>query len=203
MDVVCFQELWTRSQRRFVAAHLPSFHCAAKGGLATFVRRPIAAVSYHSFRGITPEAGGPIFRALKAFNSSRQGVLIVDGIANTHLSANRDGDWSVTNRHFAFQRAQLSALFHAARDATVLCGDFNQPVVTPPEGWHDSFAGDDRPTFHPEMLLPRDRTPHRIDYVLVRGAVSEAELMFTEPVAGIGFPSDHAALRVSYEPKRR
>jgi hypothetical protein len=199
VEVVCLQELWTPWHVRFVSQHLPSFHHAARGGLATFSREPIKAVSYQSFRGLWPDAGGPVFRALKAVNSALQGVLTVDGIANVHLSANRDGDWSPANRHHGFQRAQLESLYRFTADATVLCGDFNLPGLVAPDGWRDPFAGDDRPTFHAAMLPP-GRVPHRIDYALVRGAeVASAELIFTEPVAGIGFLSDHAGLAITVE----
>ena len=36
-------------------------------------------------------------------------------LANTHLTANKDGDWSAHNRYHGFQRAQLNRLHSVLR----------------------------------------------------------------------------------------
>jgi hypothetical protein len=130
--VINLQEVWTRSALEVIRANLPSFPYVAwrpgigrqpAGGLATFSRHPIGRVSYTSYFRAVPPAGGLRFRLKRALNTFLQGVLVVDlpgpgvTIANTHLTANKDGDWSAGNRYFPFQAAQLRRL-HAAVPAT-------------------------------------------------------------------------------------
>jgi len=72
IDVVNLQEVWGRRALRVIRDHLPSYPYLAwrrgpgghpAGGLVTFSRRPVGAVSYRSFRGARPSAGSPRFRA--------------------------------------------------------------------------------------------------------------------------------------------
>jgi exonuclease III len=231
VDILNLQEVWSRRRLGFVRARLPSFGYRAwwagvggqpAGGLVTFSRLPLGAVSYTSFRGTGALVGSPLFRGLKALNGRLQGVLTVElagrraVVGNVHLSANRDGDWSAGNRHYEFQRAQVMALHRALRcartpqtEVMVLGGDLNiastgplYALVTGDGAWRDPFRSDDRPTFHPELLGP-GRTSQRIDYLLVAGdarryPVVRADLLFAEMVALPGgrrtFLSDHLAL---------
>ncbi|MEP7022566.1 MAG: endonuclease/exonuclease/phosphatase family protein [Actinomycetota bacterium] len=231
VDVINLQEVWTRQLLEVIRGRLPSFAFVAwqpgfagqpAGGLASFSRLPLGNVSFTSLRSIRPSAGTAVFRALKAVNSRLQGVLTTElasrpvMIGNVHLSANRDGDWSTGNRHYGFQRAQLTALQDALRrgraletELVIASGDLNIPSSSPlypqiVEGgaWRDPFADADLPTFHPE-LLPSGRTPHRIDYLLVSGdaqryPVLEAAVVLDEPVSLPGyqrmFLSDHLSL---------
>jgi exonuclease III len=233
VDVVNLQEVWTRRRLGFLRARLPSFGHRAwwsgaagqpAGGLATFSRLPLSAVSYRSLRGTGPPAGPPLFRGLKALNGRLQGVLTAElagrraVVGNVHLSANRDGDWSAGNRHYEFQRAQVMALHRALQRARtaqtevmILGGDLNiastgplYALVTGDGTWRDPFRADDRPTFHPELLGP-GRTSQRIDYLLVAGdarryPVMRADMLFAEMVVLPGgrrtFLSDHLALMV-------
>ena len=113
VDVVNLQEVWFRRILDVIRRRLPSYPFLARrrglagqpaGGLVTFSRLPLVAVSYTSFGGAVPRTGGPRFRAKRAVNSALQGVLTVelDGlgvvVGNTHLTANKDGDWSEANR---------------------------------------------------------------------------------------------------------
>jgi endonuclease/exonuclease/phosphatase (EEP) superfamily protein YafD len=214
VHVVNFQEVWTPRLLASIRDRLPSFAFHAwrrglagqpRGGLASFSRLPVEGVAFTSFRGVRPAAGTPWFRGMKAVNSRLQGVLTFRlvgqraVVGNVHLSANRDGDWSAGNRHHGFQRAQLAALHDTLRRArttdtgvTILSGDLNiasrsslYPLITEGGAWRDPFAPADEPTFRTE-LLPPGRTPHRIDYLLLRGdprcyPVTEAALLFTEP----------------------
>jgi exonuclease III len=220
LDVVNLQEVWTRSALKVIRANLPSLPYVAwrrgiggqpAGGLATFSRHPIGRVSYTSFRRALPPSGGLRFRVRRTINTFLQGVLVVDlpgagvTLANTHLTANKDGDWSAGNRHFPFQAAQLRRL-HAAVPAsdrpTVLTGDFNvaacgplYPDVVDNGRWHDPFAPDGPITFHREFLPPGS-TGHRIDYLLCSPStypVVETGLLFTRPEPD--YLSDHVALR--------
>jgi endonuclease/exonuclease/phosphatase family metal-dependent hydrolase len=172
VDVVVFQEVWTRRALDVLTRSLPSFRYAAwhrglrgqpAGGLVTFARRPLGTVGYTCLRGAMPTQGGPVFRAMCAINSSLQGVLIVDipelgvAVASTHLTANHDGDWSATNRHHGFQHAQLrllqSAVARRRANVTILGGDFNIASDSPlyrhivdGDRWQDPFAPDEDAT---------------------------------------------------------
>lgn len=232
LDVVNMQEVWSRQQLTVIGAHLPSYPYVAwrrglggqpAGGLATFSRRPIGAVRYRSFRGTLPNTGSPRFRAKRVLNGLLQGVLTTElaglgaVIANTHLTANKDGDWSAENRYHAFQGKQV-ALLHAvlrrARTAgtelMLVTGDFNIASGSPlyprivADGWRDPFRQADRVTFHAEFLPP-GCAANRIDYALVSGdedrfPVLDSGHLFAEPLTlPDGRPmhaSDHVALTV-------
>lgn len=231
IDVVTLQEVWRRRTLDVIRAHLPSFPFVVwrrgvagqpAGGLATFSRLPVGEVSYTSFRGARSTAGGVGFRARLAVNSLLQGVLTVElaglgaVVANTHLSANRDGDWTDGSRYHAFQRAQvgmLHAVLRRARAAgvplVVVAGDFNiasdsslYHLIVDGGAWRDPFAATDPVTYHVEFLPP-GRRGRRIDYLLVCGdatafPVTGNGLLFDEPLALPGggriYLSDHVAL---------
>jgi endonuclease/exonuclease/phosphatase family metal-dependent hydrolase len=218
IDVACFQEVWTRGALAAVRRGLPSFpHIAVRtrfghpaGGLAMLSRRPLGRARYVSFRGLVPAAGTLGFRARRAVNSAQQGVLVVPAgglvVATTHLTANHDGDWSATNRHFSFQRAQLARLSQVVGTGVqVLAGDFNIASDGPlyPDlsaGWQDPFAGTDPVTFH-LALLPAGSRGHRIDYLLVRDVpVAEAATVFDTPLPSGLYLSDHIGLSARIGP---
>jgi endonuclease/exonuclease/phosphatase family metal-dependent hydrolase len=225
VDVAMFQEVWSRHTLNVLRSGLPSFrHVATRrgigtrpaGGVATFSRLPLARVGFRSYRGLFPRTGPLSFRLNRAINSILQGVLVTElegrdiAVANTHLTANKDGDWSAGGRYHAFQLAQLNRLHTTLRrhppGVTILGGDFNlasdgalYPHIVGHGTWHDPFADSDPSTFH-ARFLPPGSAPHRIDYLLVRGdaSVRLAEPWFTEPVTLDGgqpeFVSDHVAL---------
>jgi exonuclease III len=217
LDVVNFQEVWGRRALAAIRARLPSFpHVAWRrafggrpaGGLATFSRRPLGAVTYRSFRGAVPSRGSVRFRAKRAVNSALQGALTVElaelpaVVVNTHLTANKDGDWSAGNRHHAFQRRQVEMLHTVLRRAAradgtglvVVTGDFNissscplYPLIVDGGAWRDPFAGTDPVTYHMDFLPPGS-APHRIDYLLVSGdetryPLVDSGILFAEPLA--------------------
>jgi endonuclease/exonuclease/phosphatase family metal-dependent hydrolase len=150
-----------------------------------------------------------------------QGVLTAEVpglgavVANTHLTANKDGDWSAANRYHGYQRRQLTRLHERLRGLAgvplrLVAGDFNvtsrsalyPALLRAADGWRDPFAADDPATFHVEFLPPGSRSS-RIDYALVAGdpahfPVLGHEVLFTTPVpldgGTDGFLSDHAAL---------
>jgi endonuclease/exonuclease/phosphatase family metal-dependent hydrolase len=221
IDVVALQEVWTRRALSTIRRALPSYPYLAwrrglagqpAGGLVTFSRRPFTAVSYRSYRAARAGAGSLGFRAGRAINGLLQGVLVAEraglAVANTHLSANHDGDWSAENRHYPFQRRQLElwqeTLRRADQPVMVAAGDFNiasdgplYPHIVADGRWLDPFAATDPLTYHVE-LLPPGAIGHRIDYLLVRGDgvhVLECVPLFTERV-GSTYLSDHVALTV-------
>jgi endonuclease/exonuclease/phosphatase family metal-dependent hydrolase len=189
----------------------------------TFSRLRIGAVSYTSFRGALPNTGGAWFRATCAVNSLLQGVLTVELarcgaiVANTHLTANKDGDWSDRNRYHTLQRRQLGMLHAAVRgsgnaagaELLIVTGDFNiasdaslYPLIVDGGAWRDPFAATDPVTYHVEFLPP-GAPGRRIDYVLICGdearfPVIDSGLLFAEPLALRDrrrmYLSDHMAL---------
>lgn len=241
IDVVNFQEVWRRRTLAMIRARLPSFPFLAwrrgmagqpAGGLVTFSRLPVGAVSYTSFRGARPDRGSTWFRARLAVNSLLQGMLTVEltglgaVVVNTHLTANRDGDWSAGNRHDTVQRTQVGMLHTVLRRAgtagvplTIVAGDFNiasdgtlYPLIVDGGALRDPFAATDPPTYH-ATFLPPGASPHRIDYLLVRGdatmfPVTDNGLLFDQPLALPDgrrlYLSDHVALtaRIGLPPKR-
>jgi hypothetical protein len=232
VGIVNLQEVWTPGLFRVLRSRLRSFPFVAvrpgvagrpAGGLVSFSRLPVRSVSYVSFRGARPREGGALFRAAGAIGSSLQGVLTFDiagrrtVLGNVHLNANTDGDWTVGNRHHAFQRTQLQMLHRALRRARrpdtelmLVSGDFNvssdsplYPMVVDHGTWRDPFAGTGGPTYHAE-LLPHGKPAQRIDYVLVAGdpehhPVTATSRLFTDRMrladGRSTFLSDHIALR--------
>jgi endonuclease/exonuclease/phosphatase family metal-dependent hydrolase len=211
VDVVNLQEVWTPGILATVRAHLPSLGHVSwrrgvagqpRGGLVTLSRHPIASTRYTSFRRARPSGPG------QWVNTRLQGVLVTEletvRIANTHLTANRAGDWSPAGRYFELQRSQLELLHGATPACTILTGDCNVAASGPlyttlRADYEDPFAATDRPTYHVD-LLPPGRTGQRIDYALVRGhRVHAAGTLFDRPVEGLGHVSDHVALTVEVE----
>ncbi|MGW6279588.1 endonuclease/exonuclease/phosphatase family protein [Kribbella sp. NPDC055071] len=195
-DVVNLQEVLTYYHLRRLLRAMPSYRHHSyrmRGGLLTLSRRPHVEVSYRRFPG-----------TVKGMLTTSYGDLT---ILNTHLTANRDGDWSETNRHHAMHLSQLTAL--AGRIAqipgpTIVSGDFNvardstlyNDFITA-TGLIDAFGPTCPPTFH-QSYLPAGKTPHCIDFLLLSDpalAVETATLTFT-----LGDLSDHLGLevRVSY-----
>jgi endonuclease/exonuclease/phosphatase family metal-dependent hydrolase len=221
VDVLNLQEIFTRRSLERIRAGLPSFRHVAwrpnlagqpAGGLATFSRRPLGQARFRSFAGVVPDQGSLRFRAKRAINSLLQGWLTTDltglgvTVVNTHLTANKDGDWSAGNRYFTYQRRQLSRLHAGLADdrtgAMILTGDFNlasagplYPLIVDSGRFRDPYAEANPTTYHAHFL-PGEFPAHRIDYLLVRGGatVREVATMFDSPVDGHGYVSDHVAL---------
>lgn len=232
IDVLNLQEVFRYAQLRVLREHLPAYPYVAyrrapwgpAGGLVTFSRHSLGRLRYRSFAGIVPDRGRLKFRVKRAVLSAGQGLTLVDltdlpvTIVNTHLTANRDGDWSPGNRFFAFQRAQLrrlNATLHRWRrpGLTIITGDFNiasdsehYPQIIDHGARLDPFAATDPVTFHPTFLPPGEPA-HRIDYLLLAGgtgragetSVLSAATLFAEPVTVGGrshYLSDHIGLTV-------
>jgi Metal-dependent hydrolase len=231
IDVLNLQEVYFYESVRLLRKYLPSYPYVAYrrgpvgpcGALVTFSRHPLSPARYRSFAGIVPNRGSLRFRFRRALLSAIQGLTTVDlrglpvTIVNTHLTANRDGDWSRDNRFFDFQQAQLRRLNATiARSQvlaprrqrprlTIITGDFNiasdsdhYPVIVDHGARHDPFAATNPVTFH-ATFLPPGETAHRIDYVLLAGpaTVLDTTTLFTEPVTVDGEPhylSDHIGL---------
>jgi endonuclease/exonuclease/phosphatase family metal-dependent hydrolase len=229
IDVLNLQEVFDHGYFRVLRSHLRSFPYLGyrwrpwgpAGGLVTFSRLRLGRPAYRSFVGATPTAGRPPFRLRHTVDTALHGLLVVDlaelpvTVASTHLTANRDGDWTEGNRHFELQRRQLARLNRVlARprrtELTVVTGDFNiasdsvhYPAILGEGTRRDPFSGTNPTTFH-SVFLPQRESAHRIDYVLLTGdeqrfKVLDAATLFPEPVTVDGeqlYLSDHIGLTV-------
>lgn len=183
-DIVCLQEVLHRGSARLLGrvagAGYP--HRAAKGavllagGLLLMSRWPIRRHRFARFPITGPLRTEQIMRkgAQLAVVETPGGPLVV---VNTHLSANRDDDWSEGNRFTRVIRGELqhlSRLLMAYEPGlpAVVAGDFNVPrdsaafvEFAAAAGLRDVLAGDPSTTFRP---TPRWPSPPALDQVLVR-----------------------------------
>lgn len=177
----------------------------------TLSRLLIAGSRYHRFGVRLDVAGLP---QLTRFMAPMKGVLVTRLVApkicvvNTHPTANRDGDWSESNRFHPIHKAQLARLARVISDLPrpiVVSGDFNVASDSAlysdfiaATGLVDAFGGRCPPTFRAEYLSPGS-PPHCIDFILVAGpiTVQTADLLFADkqPLSdGPGYVSDHIGL---------
>jgi len=194
-DVVCLQEVLYRNNLKLLRtagyAHVAaSGSVMLQGGLAILSRAPIRA-RFTRFKLRGPARPEWLMRkgAQVALLETAAGPLAV---VNTHLSANRDDDWSAGNRYTAVERAELDELAGLIADIdaavpVVTVGDFNVPRDTAPlaeflhkTGMRDALAGNTEPTYRPTPQWP---SPPAFDHILLRGAVTaHAELVFQQRV---------------------
>lgn len=220
VDAVCFQEVLTYAHLRLLARGMPSFsHVSFRpsaagpaGGLVTLSQLPAAGSAYHRFPVPSSVVGLPwrtrLAAPLKGALATRLAAPRMC-VVNTHPVANRDGDWSGSNRFFSLHRGQLAALARVIGGLpwpAVVCGDFNiardsalyREFITG-TGLADAFGGRCPPTFRAEYLGP-GKSPHCIDFILVTSSVKveAADLLLTgmQPLpGGPGYVSDHIGLR--------
>nr|WP_238355495.1 endonuclease/exonuclease/phosphatase family protein [Kribbella sandramycini] len=193
VDVVNLQEVWTHYHLWQLIRAMPSYRFTSfrrslagpAGGLLTLSRLPVVRTRYHRLSALK----GVLATALP-------GVTV----ANTHLLANRDGDWSESNRYYSKHQAQLAALSRvlpALEPPLVLSGDFNLArdsslygQLVRAVGLVDAFGADCPPTFH-AAYLPPGRTPHCIDYAFVTSSMTVDVARLNQSL-----PSDHLGLEV-------
>jgi endonuclease/exonuclease/phosphatase (EEP) superfamily protein YafD len=192
-DVVNLQEVLTYRHLHLLRRSMPSYRANYRpsaagpaGGLVTFTRHPAEGTTYRRLPRLSLK--GVLFTTLPELT-----------ILNTHLRANRDGDWSPTSRYYRIHESQLTALaqyVETVNGPAVLTGDFNVPRHSNlyrdflhKSGLTDSFGDDCPPTFH-QTYLPPGRPSHCIDFALLAGPTADsAEVDGT-------YPSDHLALHV-------
>ncbi|GAB7045977.1 endonuclease/exonuclease/phosphatase family protein [Catenuloplanes indicus] len=213
-DVVCLQEVMYRGHVRLLRRGFPHrFHTGPvllRGGLVLLSRRPITAPRFVPYPRTGPAR--PEWLMRKGFQAATiDGVLVV----NTHLSANRDGDWSGGNRYIAVQRAELDRLAswlaaEAGPDRPVIVtGDLNVPRGKPAlrdfldaTGLRDVLAGDPRPTCRPTARWP---SPPAFDHVLGRGLRGRADPVFQDEVplaeGRSAYLSDHYGVAAELSPQ--
>ncbi|MFG1912626.1 endonuclease/exonuclease/phosphatase family protein [Kribbella sp. NPDC048928] len=119
VDVVNLQEVHTWYHPRRLLRSMPSYRFVSfrpsvsgpAGGLLTLSRRTVTSTTYRRFPTPTAAdaAGLPRRTRLTALLKGALLTHLADvTIINTHLLANRDGDWSPTNRHYRLHQAYLS-----------------------------------------------------------------------------------------------
>jgi endonuclease/exonuclease/phosphatase family metal-dependent hydrolase len=182
-DIVCLQEVLHRGSARLVGRVTPGYPYRAAtgvtvlaGGLMLLSRWPIRRYRFARY---------PMTRPLRTELLMRKGaqLAVIEtpagplAVVNTHLSANRDDDWSEGNRYTGIIRGELDRLarlvagFEPGLPAVVV-GDFNVPRDSPvftmfaaAAGLRDVLAGDTSTTFRP---TPRWPAPPALDQVLTR-----------------------------------
>ncbi|MEV8512227.1 endonuclease/exonuclease/phosphatase family protein [Dactylosporangium sp. NPDC051484] len=202
-DVVCLQEVMARGHARMLAAAYPhrlySGTVLLKGGLVLLSRWPVVRQRFVRYPFTGPVRPEFLMRkgAQVALLDTPAGRLAV---VNTHLSANRDDDWSDGNRYSGVARAELGRLGAelARLDPAlpvVVTGDLNLPRESPAlarfcaaAGLRDAMAGDTRPTYRPTPSWP---APPAFDHVLVRsgaggGLSAECRLVLQDDTVTLG-----------------
>lgn len=194
-DIVCLQEVMYRRNARLLR-HVHPYRAFTgsvllKGGLVLLSRWPIVRYRFVRYPMTAPVRPELFMRkgAQLASVATPDGELVV---VNTHLSANRDDDWSPANRYTRVEQAELAFLAGRleAVDASVpvvLVGDLNVPrdssvlqEFLARTGLRDVLAADPRPTYRP---TPRWPDPPAFDHVLVRGGLqATADLVLQDEV---------------------
>lgn len=186
-DIVCLQEVMHRGAVRLLRPRAAGYAHRAEtgavllaGGLLLLSRWPIRRYRFARYPMTGPLRGELMMRkgAQLAVVDTPAGPLAV---VNTHLSANRDDDWSEGNR---FTRVIRGELQHLARLVTafepdlpaVVVGDFNVPRdaaactdFAAAAGLRDVLEGDTSTTYRP---TPRWPDPPALDQVLIRSGTS-------------------------------
>ncbi|WIM98709.1 endonuclease/exonuclease/phosphatase family protein [Actinoplanes oblitus] len=213
-DVVCLQEVMYRSHANLLRRGFAHSACAGsvvlKGGLVLLSRRPIKRWRFVRF---------PMTGPVRPEFLMRKGALVAEidelVIVNTHLSANRDDDWSPDNRYALVERAELDVLARllAGIDKDrplVVTGDLNLPRdasaladFRTAAGLADAMAGDRRPTYRPTPQWPH---PPAFDHLLVRGGITaHADLVLCDEVTLPGgrrvYLSDHYGVAADIRPR--
>ena len=221
VDIVNLQEIFTyyhlyllrKKMVDFPYCVFESFIFGPKGGLVTFSKVPIKKVKFVSYPN--PKIIKKLFLG--------KGILInkirdsMTYILNTHLTANRDNDWSKTSRFYSIHVNQIEKLKKTVEsiksfDYIIATGDFNiskksslYKKITDEMQMKDVFKKYNSPTFHQEFMSKGERS-NRIDFVLIKNrkrwkAIKKGHL-FTKgslpKKINKGFSSDHIGLQVQF-----
>lgn len=207
-DVVNLQEVHTYFHLRLLSRSMPSYRANFRrsavgpaGALVTFTRNTGSRSTYgRTYRRFPAPTEASLPHRLAG---PLTGVLFTRlphlTVLNTHLVANRDGDWSPENRYYPLHRSQLASLSQyadAVEGPVILTGDFNIPRTSPLyrdflQTTHltDTFGDSCPPTFH-QSYLPADRPAQCIDFALVSPLTVESARVDNT------HPSDHLALEI-------
>lgn len=211
MSSIHLQEVCLYRYKKLVCDRLKSFpHISythglfgPKAGLVSFFKEPIRTIS---FMGLGFQKGILV--------STLASGLVV---ANIHLTANTDGDWSMGNRFYARQKWQLTLVNRFFREYIkgksgmkndiFLVGDFNISKESDlyhffmNDGrWYDMTPHDFSPTFI-SSFLPKDRFPQRIDFIFANKdfKTESSGLLFGEKAHG-KYLSNHMGVVAEIDP---
>ncbi|MFP3966728.1 endonuclease/exonuclease/phosphatase family protein [Actinomadura fulvescens] len=216
-DLVCLQEFLYRHNlplvRRIFPHHAASGAFTLRGGLVMLSRWPIERFRFTPYAMAGPPRPELLMR--KGVQAARVRAPGGDlAVVNTHLSFNRDGDWSPAGRYrhvVAGQLRRLGGIIAAIPDdvPVIAVGDFNVPRESPllkafasRAGVRDLLENDTRPTARPEP----GGTPYPpIDHVFVRGVTGTADLVFQDqvrlPDGRWEYLSDHYGIAAELQPR--
>jgi endonuclease/exonuclease/phosphatase family metal-dependent hydrolase len=184
-----------------------------KGGLVTFSKIPVqksALVSYPN-----PKIFKKIFLGKGVLINKIKDSAIY--ILNTHLTSNRDNDWSKTNRFYSVHISQIEKLKKAIENIKsfnflIISGDFNisknsdlYKKITDGMQIKDVFRKYNSPTFHQEFMSKSEKS-NRIDYILIKtkkrwSSTKKSHLFTKVQIAkkiNKGFSSDHIGLQTLF-----
>lgn len=185
-DIVCLQEVTSARNLAALRRVARSYHQVGyapafpivRGGLVTLSRLPLTGQEFTLFRPARPVRREWLMLKGVLVTRHRVGDLPLT-VVNTHLSANRDDDWSAANRYTRVEAAELRQLGGVVRAAEltgpagplVVAGDFNVPRdcatyrdFVRATGLRDLLAGHREPTYRPTARWP---DPPAIDQVLL------------------------------------
>lgn len=222
IDVVNLQEVFTyyhlyllrKKMVDFPYCMFESFILGPKGGLVTFSKIPIQKSGFVSYPN--PKIIKRLFLGKGVFINKLKYSTIY--ILNTHLTANRDNDWSKTNRSYFTHVRQIEKLKKTIEgiksfDYIIITGDFNiskksdlYEKITDKMQFDDIFRKSDFPTFHQEFMSKSEKS-NRIDYILIKARkkwrIIKKSHLFTEIqlIKNInkGFLSDHIGLQTVFD----
>lgn len=205
-DILNLQEVHTYDMLWALQHHLSSFPymlykpglLGPRAGLVTFSKQPLQTKAFV-----------PLGLHKGMLVSELSSGLV---IANSHLIANIDGDWSKENRFYPRHKVQLDTLnsflhqSHFEGRVIVLTGDFNidktsdlYSYFVKKGSWQDTAKGNFSPTFHQGFLSP-NRQARQIDYIFTRGNINilDTAQLFKNKVSGT-YLSDHLGLSAHLE----
>ncbi|GAA3216698.1 endonuclease/exonuclease/phosphatase family protein [Actinocorallia longicatena] len=213
-DVVCLQELVFRADIGLVgggfAHRVAEGRGLVRGGLVVLSRWPVGGGGFRGYAVGRPVRGEWLMRK----GVQRVEVRAPFGdvtVVNTHLTANRDGDWSAGNRYSGVQRGELARLGEVVAGIggrVVVAGDFNVPresselaAFAAAAGVTDLLEGRTEPTFRPTAKWP---SPPALDQVYTRGLKGRARLVMRDEVrlarGRTAYLSDHFGIAAELQP---
>ncbi len=219
VDIINLQEIFTYQHLVIFKKILKNFHYCLfqgfifgpKGGLVTFSKVSIEKQKYISYSSVTLTKKLFLSKGILINKIKNSSIFIV----NTHLTANRDNNWSKNNRFYLIHKNQITEFSNIINriqdyDFVISGGDFNiskkcslyRQLIAESKS-QDLFKKYGFPTFHKEFMT-EDENSHRIDYLLIKVnenkfSVVNKEHIFAKQLISEdnnrGFLSDHVGLK--------
>ncbi len=226
-DIICLQEVLTYYQIRIFKKLLPSHPYTSfqnsvigpKGGLVVFSKLPLIKQGFVEFK-----KNGTFRNKSFIWKLLKNGILITKLVnhpvilLNTHLTANFDWDWSLSNRFVPYLTSQLQQMkrtleVYSDKNIVLSVGDFNMDRNTEiyknflkENAVTDIFADVDYTSMH-EFYAQPGKEPPITDYIFLskeryRVSVKEKNVVFKDKVTEGKkefYLSDHTGLFVTVE----